>query len=47
LATKSSTLDFAVVREQKMEIQLKATEEKLKVAKEKMKTQGQLLDLSQ
>jgi hypothetical protein len=47
LAAKSSTLDFAVVREQKMEIQLKATEEKLKVAKEKMKTQGQLLDLSQ
>jgi hypothetical protein len=47
LASKSSALDFAVVREQKMEIQLKVAEEMLKVAEEKMKTQGQLLDMAQ
>jgi hypothetical protein len=40
LARKSSALDFVVVWEQKMEIQLKATKEKLKAAEEKMKTQG-------
>jgi hypothetical protein len=40
LASKSSTDDFAVVQEKKIEIQLKAAEEKLKVDKEKMKTQG-------
>jgi hypothetical protein len=54
LASKSSTPDHAVVWEQKMEIQVKAAEEKLKAvedklkaAKEKMKTQGWLLDLAQ
>jgi hypothetical protein len=40
LANKSSTLDFAVVQDQKMEIHLKVVEEKLKAANEKLKTQG-------
>jgi hypothetical protein len=44
LANKSSALDFAVVRDQKMEIHLKVVEEKLKAANEKLKTQGYLLD---
>jgi succinate dehydrogenase/fumarate reductase flavoprotein subunit len=54
LTSKSSDLDTAVIREQKMKIQLTATEEKLKVAKEKLKdageklkNQGQLLDSAQ
>jgi hypothetical protein len=47
LANKSSALDFAVVQELKMEIQLKEAEEKLKATKEKMKTQVQLLDSAQ
>jgi hypothetical protein len=36
-----------VIREQQMEIKLKATEERRKAAQEKMKTQGQLLDSAQ
>jgi hypothetical protein len=47
LASKLSALDFVVVREQKMEIQLKAAEEKLKAVEEKMKIQGKLLDSAQ
>jgi hypothetical protein len=51
LFAKSSALDYAVIREQQMKIQLTACEEKLivaneklKDAEEKMRTQGQLLD---
>jgi hypothetical protein len=40
LTSKSSTLDFAVIQENQMAI-------KLKVAEEKMKSQGQLLDSTQ
>jgi hypothetical protein len=47
LASKSSALDTAVIREHQMEIKLKVAKEKLKVAEEKMKTQGQLLDSAQ
>jgi hypothetical protein len=44
MASKSSALDTAVIREHEMEIKLKATKDKLKVTEEKMKSQGQLLD---
>jgi hypothetical protein len=47
LASKSSTLDIAMIRDHEMEIKLKVAEEKLKVAEEKLKSQGQLLDSAQ
>jgi chromosome segregation ATPase len=47
LASKSSTLDTAVIQEHEMEIKLKAAEEKLKAVEEKIKSQGQLLNSAQ
>jgi hypothetical protein len=47
LASKSSALDIAVIREHEIEIKLKAVEEKQKVAEEKVKNQGRLLDSAQ
>jgi hypothetical protein len=47
LASKSSTLDTAVIWAHEMEIKLKVAEEWLMATKEKMKSQGQLLDSAQ
>jgi hypothetical protein len=38
LTSKSAALDVAVIREQQAKIQMTTAEEKLKVAKEKLKT---------
>jgi hypothetical protein len=44
LERKSKALDFQVIRADEAALQLKNTESRLKITKEDLKTQGQLLE---